>query len=159
MIVKTHPPPVKRQAELLEISRSNVSPLVTATTMTSVLSSADFPRNAIAVLTGIVSVWLVNEPSAEAAGSAAEAGTAHVRERQNEQNVNFIRALLARGRRAGDRPTCNGRRYLPCAAAGAWAYMLETRAPIGMQPVSSSSNARHAKIFTSNPLRGRRPTA
>lgn len=54
MIVKGHPPPVKRQAVLLEVSRSNVSPLVTA--MTSVLPSAEFPRNAIAVLTGIVSV-------------------------------------------------------------------------------------------------------
>jgi len=36
----------------------------------------DFPRNAIAVLTGIVKVRLVNVPSADGATSAANAGGA-----------------------------------------------------------------------------------
>jgi hypothetical protein len=54
----------------------------------------DFPRNAIAVLTGIVKVWLLNEPSADGASSAANADRAQVASAATIR-VAFIDDLLA----------------------------------------------------------------
>jgi hypothetical protein len=67
----------RRRSKKAANQSTRMSPLVRATKITSLLSRMDCPLNAMAVLTGIVKVRLVNEPSADGAMSAANAVAVH----------------------------------------------------------------------------------
>ncbi len=77
----------------------SISALVMATTITSLLSSVDVPRNAIALYICIVRLWLLNLPDAIGATSAANADTAQVASIVTARKI-FIGDLLSRGERS-----------------------------------------------------------
>src|SRR4029079_2339339 len=91
----------RRRSKKFANQSTRKSPLEIATTITSVLSIRDLPGNAIAVLTGIVKVRLVNSPSADAAVSAANAVMAQAASAATIRTIFILTPLMLRWARLG----------------------------------------------------------